>query len=68
VPRNAERTVALRKLLEAKDAAVRANLPAPGVQLPKSGGAVEEWKSDLNEPIEIGGHDQDRDGAPKFSG
>lgn len=30
LPRNAERTVALRKLLEAKDAAVRANLPAPG--------------------------------------
>jgi hypothetical protein len=30
VPRNAERTVALRKLLEAKDAAVRANVPAPG--------------------------------------
>lgn len=27
VPRNAERTVALRKLLEAKDAAVRAALP-----------------------------------------
>ena len=27
VPRNAERTVALRKLLEAKDAAVRAVLP-----------------------------------------
>lgn len=27
IPRNAERTVALRKLLEAKDAAVRANLP-----------------------------------------
>ncbi len=26
-PRNAERTVALRKLLEAKDAAVRANVP-----------------------------------------
>jgi hypothetical protein len=26
VPRNAERTVALRKLLEAKDAAVRASL------------------------------------------
>lgn len=26
-PRNAERTVALRKLLEAKDAAVRAQLP-----------------------------------------
>ena len=28
-PRNAERTVALRKLLEAKDAGVRAALPAP---------------------------------------
>lgn len=27
IPRNAERTVALRKLLEAKDAGVRANLP-----------------------------------------
>ena len=29
LPRNAERTVALRKLLEAKDAAVRAKLAAP---------------------------------------
>lgn len=28
VPRNPERTVALRKLLEAKDAAVRAGLPS----------------------------------------
>lgn len=28
LPRNAERTVALRKLLEAKDAAVRANVGA----------------------------------------
>ncbi len=27
IPRNAERSVALRKLLEAKDAAVRANIP-----------------------------------------
>lgn len=27
LPRNAERTVALRKLLEAKDAAVRVNVP-----------------------------------------
>ncbi len=27
LPRNAERTIALRKLLEAKDAAVRANVP-----------------------------------------
>lgn len=31
LPRNAERTVALRKLLEAKDAAVRANLPPPAI-------------------------------------
>jgi hypothetical protein len=29
LPRNAERTVALRKLLEAKDAAVRANVGSP---------------------------------------
>ena len=29
LPRNAERTVALRKLLEAKDAAVRASLDHP---------------------------------------
>lgn len=32
IPRNAERTVALRKLLEAKDAAVRANVPEPGAK------------------------------------
>lgn len=31
IPRSAERTVSLRKLLEAKDAAVRANLPAPSL-------------------------------------
>jgi hypothetical protein len=29
LPRNAERSVALRKLLEAKDAAVRARIAAP---------------------------------------
>lgn len=29
LPRNAERTVALRKLLEAKDAAVRASISKP---------------------------------------
>lgn len=34
IPRNAERSVALRKLLEAKDAAVRANVPDPGVNAP----------------------------------
>lgn len=32
LPRNPERTVALRKLLEAKDAAVRALLAAPAPQ------------------------------------
>lgn len=32
LPSNAERSVALRKLLEAKDAAVRANVGAPPVQ------------------------------------
>lgn len=33
VPRNPERTVALRKLLEAKDAAVRAHVAAPLAEL-----------------------------------
>jgi hypothetical protein len=33
IPRNPERTVALRKLLEAKDAAVRANIPDAGTAL-----------------------------------
>lgn len=32
LPRNAERTVALRKLLEAKDAGVRSNVPAPRIR------------------------------------
>lgn len=32
LPRNAERSVALRKLLEAKDAGVRANVPLPKVR------------------------------------
>lgn len=62
LPRNAERTVALRKLLEAKDAAVRANLPAPSFgqkHLP----LVEP---ELGEPREVGGHDEDRDGPVKF--
>jgi hypothetical protein len=64
LPRNAERTVALRKLLEAKDAAVRANLPAP------SFGQRERTATgpELGEPVEIGGHDIDRDGDPAFRG
>lgn len=61
VPRNPERTVALRKLLEAKDAAVRANLPEPRMR-----GPVSEDLPPLNEPREIGGHDEDRDGPIPF--
>ena len=64
LPRNAERTVALRKLLEAKDAAVRANLPAPSFgqkELPMA-------SPKLDEPVEIGGHDEDRDGPIPFGG
>lgn len=63
LPRNPERTVALRKLLEAKDAAVRANLSAP----------LSEKKSpvaftNIGEPVETGGHDEDRDGPIPFDG
>lgn len=69
LPRNAERTVALRKLLEAKDAAVRANLPAPKLgqrELPI--GETRSADDDDMEIIEKGGHDQDRDGPIPFSG
>lgn len=62
VPRNPERTVALRKLLEAKDAAVRANLPAPKL------GQKElnyERTPVVGQPMQIGG---DRDDDPPFSG
>lgn len=38
LPRNPERTVALRKLLEAKDAAVRARLADPNVAGVQTGG------------------------------
>lgn len=63
LPRNPERTVALRKLLEAKDAAVRANLPAPKLEdrEPSSPAAP-----GLGEPREVGGHDIDRDGPVNF--
>jgi len=71
LPRNPERTVALRKLLEAKDAAVRANLPAP--KLPKfedkfdlASRPLEELRE--GEAREIGGHDVDRDGPIPFGG
>lgn len=94
IPRNAERTVALRKLLEAKDAAVRANLPGPRdfhtnkrldvepefTGLKESGAALKrmvELDEQIDaehpgfmtgEPVEIGGHDEDRDGPVPFSG
>lgn len=45
LPRNAERSVALRKLLEAKDAAVRANVGA----LPKSQTFVDRLKIEFDE-------------------
>jgi hypothetical protein len=64
LPRNAERSVALRKLLEAKDAAVRANLPAPVIG---EKGTVAS-QPELGEPREIGGHDEDRDGPVPFDG
>jgi hypothetical protein len=62
VPRNPERTVALRKLLEAKDAAVRANLPPRET---KDRPAVASEQS-LGEARETGGHDEDRDGPVPF--
>lgn len=65
LPRNAERTVALRKLLEAKDAAVRANLPARIIAEEKPRVASEP---PIGEPREIGGHDEDRDGPLPFTG
>lgn len=65
LPRNAERAVALRKLLEAKDAAVRANLPGPpDFHTNKRLDAEPE----LGEPVETGGHDEDRDGPVPFGG
>jgi hypothetical protein len=65
LPRNAERTVALRKLLEAKDAAVRANLPVPGFA--RTGDRVAS-EPELGEPREIINADDDRDGPIKFEG
>lgn len=76
LPRNPERTVALRKLLEAKDAAVRANLPAP-LQASRPAGLGAELKDrepaavasqEIGEPVETGGHDVDRDGPVPFGG
>lgn len=67
LPRNAERTVALRKLLEAKDAAVRANLPGPrDFSTNKRLDVEPELKE--GELIHKGGHDEDRDGPVPFNG
>jgi hypothetical protein len=63
LPRNAERTVALRKLLEAKDAAVRATLPAPGF-----GDKPRVASQQLGEPREIQNATDDRDGPISFDG
>lgn len=72
VPRTAERTVALRKLLEAKDAAVRSNLPAPTFgqkELPMASEPKPELSDDEDlAVIETGGHDIDRDGPVPFGG
>lgn len=68
LPRNAERTVALRKLLEAKDAAVRANLPAPKFFGQDIEPGRNEPEPPIGEPVETGGHDEDRDGPVPFSG
>jgi hypothetical protein len=70
VPRSPERTVALRKLLEGKDAAVRANLPAPALgqkQLPLASQQSRAAGAPIGEPVEIGGHDEDRDGPIPFN-
>lgn len=66
LPRNAERTVALRKLLEAKDCAVRANLPGQRFEGPARHAVIGD--APLGEPREIGGHDEDRDGPVQFRG
>jgi hypothetical protein len=62
LPRNAERTVALRKLLEAKDAAVRANLPAQEFrQAPRVAS-----EQPIGEAREIINAEDDRDGPIPF--
>lgn len=63
IPRTPERTVSLRKLLEAKDAAVRANLPAPRIDRDRA-----PSRPELGEPRETGGHSEDRDGPIPFEG
>jgi hypothetical protein len=68
LPRNPERTVALRKLLEGKDAAVRANLAPPPIGLVDLEKRYQDAQQTrvLDEPVEIGDHDEDRDGPIPF--
>jgi hypothetical protein len=75
VPRNPERTVALRKLLEAKDAAVRANLPAKEItdKAPVASERAPNTDEEDFQIVETGGqrtlpHNEDRDGPIPFSG
>lgn len=63
IPRNFERTVALRKLLEAKDSAVRANVASPTLGMSGSPRPL----PNIGEPVESGGFDPDRDGPIPFS-
>lgn len=63
VPHSPERTIALRKLLEGKDAAVRANLPLPAFGQPKEPLAS---VTPIGEPREILNADEDRDGPISF--
>lgn len=66
IPRNAERSTALRKLLEAKDAAVRANLPAPKLAGQRDLDLPERSRPrEIGEPVQTGKpHDDD----PPFEG
>lgn len=66
LPRNPERTVALRKLLESKDAAVRANLPAPTIGK-QDAVALGRSEQPIGEAVETGGADIDRDGPVDFN-
>jgi hypothetical protein len=73
LPRNAERSVALRKLLEAKDAAVRANLPTsePLTAADREifrNRAMPDLDSEFPEVKEVGDYDPVRDGPVAFKG
>lgn len=66
LPRNAERSTALRKLLEAKDCAVRANVPDESTQ----GGRIEAERTaptlDVAEDLEAEIIGEQHDQGPSF--